>query len=266
MIDLHLHLLPGVDDGAATLGEALEMARALRAGGVHTAAVTPHIDGWTEHVLPDRAAVARRVDELQSFLGQMEVDLTLVPAGECYLSAELVVLAARHLVPTYGASSYLLVEMGVDDDLAAVERIVEGLEAQGLTLLLAHAERYRCVQRSPACLEPFAARGAAAQVSLGSLSSRAPGALRRAAETLLRAGMAQVLATDAHDTAGVGEALALLGRAEQLVGQEAVALLTEENPRRVLAGEPLLRAPAAPPLDPPAAARRWWPFARSAGP
>src|SRR4051812_12714917 len=111
MIDLHLHILPGVDDGARSPQDALQMAVALRDAGVHTAAATPHFNDRTHDVLPDCDSVWQHVHALSSFLAEQDVGLTLRPGGECYLTPELPAQVRDHLAPTLGAGRYLLTEL-----------------------------------------------------------------------------------------------------------------------------------------------------------
>jgi protein-tyrosine phosphatase len=262
MIDLHLHILPGVDDGAASIEDALQMAGALLAAGVHTVAATPHFADWTERLLPDRDAITRRVEELCALFAARGVGLTVVPGGECFLSPELAEKVRAGIAPTYGKGRYLLMELPVEQRVVHADRAVSDMHRDGVTIVLAHAERYGFVRKSLDGLEPLLSCGIAVQVSLGSLDPRAPSSMRRAAEALLGQGLVHVLATDAHHVMGVQDAMAMLGRAGELVGANNLALLTEENPRRVLAGEPLLACqPVLTVADAPPT-RRWWPFRR----
>jgi protein-tyrosine phosphatase len=262
MIDLHLHILPGVDDGAATPHEALAMAAALLAAGVHTVAATPHFDDWTHDVLPDRGAIERHVAALNDLLGERGLGLTVLPGGECFLSPNLPELVGRGVAPVYGPGRYLLLELPHDLRAGHADRVVAEVHRHGTIVLLAHAERYAFVQRDLYNLGPLLTLGIGVQVSLGSLSPRAPSALRRTAEALLAQGIAHVLATDAHQEAGVRGALDMLHRARGLVGADNLAVLTEENPRRILAGEQLLACRAVGMHPASAPGRRWWPFRR----
>ena len=136
------------------------------------------------------------------------------------------------------------------------------MHRQGVTIILAHAERYSFVQKSLDGLEPLLNCGIGVQVSLGSLSPRAPAGMRRTAELLLEQGIVHVLATDGHRAESIRSAMRLQERAAALVGPDNMALLTEENPRRILAGEPLLTCAPFTSEAKPSAGRRWWPFGR----
>ena len=261
MIDLHVHILPGVDDGPASPEQALAMATALVQAGTHTVVATPHFHDWTRAILPHRGAIAERVGALRTYLAEHGVALTVLPGGECFLSPELIASVQSGDAPGLGDGPYLLVELPIANTVVHPEYAVAELHRHGATVLLAHAERYPFVQRNPSeALLPLLSCGAAIQVSLGSLGTRAPSGQRKAAERLLTAGLVHVLASDAHAVRHIETAAALRGRAADLVGADNYQLLTEENPRRVLAGEVAL---SCAPVEPsPSGRRRWWSFGR----
>ena len=111
MIDLHLHILPGVDDGAATEQESLEMAAALLEAGIRTVAATPHFNEQTREVLPDRQAITRHVEALRALFAEHQVDLRVVAGGECFLEPELPEMVRAGIVPTYDDAGYMLMEL-----------------------------------------------------------------------------------------------------------------------------------------------------------
>jgi len=265
VIDLHLHILPGVDDGAASAQDALQMAAALLEAGVHTAVATPHFNDRTYDLLPNSESVARRVHDLSSLFAQQEKGLALMPGAECYLTSELPDRVKAHLAPTLGGGRYLLVELPLAPAIRYADRIVSDLHRQGVTVLLAHAERYPFVQQSLNNLEPLLSCGIGVQVSWRSLRLDAPAGQRRTAESLIERGIAHVLATDAHRVAHIQDMVSLRLRVGELAGPDNLALLTEENPRRVLAGERLLPCAPVDRSTGRSPSRRWWLFGRWLG-
>ena len=142
MIDLHLHLLPGVDDGPADLAAALELARECCAGDTPLVAATPHFDDWTRRALPDAASAADRVAGLQAELDRARIPLRVLVGGEAFLVPDLPRRVRAGLVPTIAGTPWLLVETTVHQMPLYLEHVLFELQAMGISPLLAHPERY----------------------------------------------------------------------------------------------------------------------------
>jgi protein-tyrosine phosphatase len=255
-VDLHLHLLPGVDDGPADEEASLDHARRLARDGVREAVVTPHV-GHPAFPL-DVATIASRTERLQAALDAARIPLTLHPGGELHASA-----AARlghdelDLVAQGPAGArWVLLETpftGVDGAFAAACRAVR---EQGFAVVIAHPERAAgLLDGGLRMLGPEIAAGAVLQVNVCSLLGRHGDDVREAALWLLRRRLAYILASDGHggrrpQTLAEGFSRAL---AAGLHPHEA-RRLTQVNPAFLLRhGVP--GAPAAP----PPAIRPWAP-------
>ncbi len=241
MIDLHCHLLPGIDDGPATMDETLALADALAAAGIERVVATPHVspeypngaelvDKLTTLVTTE---LARRGHPLQMQAGA-ELDLAHVaslPAGEL----ELLRL---------GTSSALLIECPFTRVMPHFEGLVRQLMARGNRVLLAHPERSPLFLREPALLTRLVADGALASLTGASFNGRFGTTAQRYAEWAVDEGMAHNVATDAHNTGGRGP---VLRDALQNAGYGwAVDWLTHEVPDALLRGAPLPASPARP--------------------
>jgi protein-tyrosine phosphatase len=243
VIDLHCHVLPGIDDGPATVEDAIALARRAHSDGTTTIAATPHID-WS-YPGTDGALVARGVAELQPRLEAAGVDVRLVTGGEVAAprAVELDDEALRAL--RLGGGPWLLLECPLSPVLApAFLPAVRALVQRGHRLLLAHPERSPVFLREPELLDELVAGGMLAQVTAGALSGVFGRTVRELAHRLLERGVLHVAASDGHganrpatlarelDTAGVDRALA--------------AWLGRDVPAALLAGAPLPARPAAP--------------------
>ena len=232
MIDLHTHILPGIDDGARTLDDALEMARAFVADGVTTVAATPHVrDDY-----PTSADVMlRAVDELRGALEEAGIPLSLLPGAELAVDrmARLEEHELRRLTLA-GSGHYVLVETpyhGWPPELA--ESLLE-LRFAGFTPVLAHPERNADVQRAPLLLAPLVHGGTLVQVTAASLDGRLGVAPRQAALHLIATGLAHMLASDAH-MPEVREA-GMLSAADALADPALAGWLASDVPRAVVEG------------------------------
>lgn len=192
MIDLHSHVLPGLDDGAADLDEAVAICRAAAADGIRVLAGTPHVrDDYPTTPEQMEAALAA----LQDAAGDI---VRLVPGGEIDLAeldrprAELTRFALA------GNPRYLLVETpyaGWPLDLA--DRLFR-LRTAGITPVLAHPERNADVQRRPELLEPIVGGGSLVQLTAASVDGRIGRNAQSCSTALLERGLAHLIASDAH--------------------------------------------------------------------
>lgn len=243
MIDLHAHILPGLDDGAASWDEFLEMAAACVDDGVRRVVATPHMmpDGQYALTAADVLPVAAEAKER---LRRAGIPLALEVAGEIYLAPDLLGRVQAGELLTYPAGRrYLLVELpGYEAPPAFTEQVFFDLQVAGITPVVAHPERYLALSEAlfPRLVE-WVERGVLFQVNGRSLLGESGPRVQRAAERLLDSHMVHLLASDAHGVTRRPPGLAAArARAAQRVGAAMAAALVEENPRRVLAGEPVV--------------------------
>ncbi|HZT14999.1 MAG TPA: CpsB/CapC family capsule biosynthesis tyrosine phosphatase [Gaiellaceae bacterium] len=248
MIDLHAHILPGVDDGVRSLEEACELARVAVADGIAVTAATPHVrDDYP--TTPEQ--VERGVEEVRRSLGDAGIPLEVVHGAEVDIGALARLTEEEVIRLTIGqAGRYLLVEFPYGGWPVALEGATARLLGAGITPILAHPERNDLVQQSPRRLLPVVESGCLVQVTAASLA----GGLGRAAATtgheLVRLRLAHVAATDAHGP--TMRAMTLSACADAVRDAAVARYLTEEAPAAVLAGEPV------PPPPPPTGRRSLW--------
>jgi protein-tyrosine phosphatase len=232
VIDLHSHLLPGLDDGAADLGASVRMARAAAREGVTTMAGTPHVRGADFPTSVARMEAALRA--VQDAVRADGLQLRVVGGGEVSPDRIGVLSASELRRFTLGANGrYFLLEIPSDVLPFRLDALTDQLARDGLTPVLAHPERCRAVQRDPGALEPAIAAGALVQVTAAALDGRMGARLKRSASALVDGGRAHLIASDAHGPearAGLSGALAAL--ADTQLGR----WMTQEVPAAILAG------------------------------
>jgi protein-tyrosine phosphatase len=240
-IDLHNHILPGVDDGATTLDESVEIARQFVAEGVTTVAATPHLDPERRNG-PDVPTVLRGVARVREALEGAGIPLEVVPGNELYLVPEAPEIVQRGTVCKLGESSYLLVELSLASNSRPLflDDTVFRLQLGGCSVILAHPERYAFVQRDVAALDELRDRGVALQLTAPALLGEYGGPIRRTAEKLLRRGAYMLASSDRHHPGPNRSLAALHDRITGMINEETADLLLSENPARVLSDRPLL--------------------------
>jgi protein-tyrosine phosphatase len=245
VIDLHSHILPGVDDGPATLEESLDMARAAVADGIDAIAVTPHVrDDYPTS--PD--TMERLLAELREAVDAAAIPLDLLPGGEIALD-RLDQLASEDLrrFELGGTTGYLLLEFPYFGWPLGLEERVFRLAAEGIRAVIGHPERSADVQAAPERLEPVVRAGALVQVTAASIDGRLGDRPRRTGLDLVARGLAHLVASDAHtpDIRGIG-----MSAAFEEIGDPALARwLTVDVPEAIVAGQ-------EPPPRPERG--RWW--------
>lgn len=234
MIDLHIHLLAGVDDGAASpevTGLMLQRARDL---GFRTLVATPHLPGPLHERY--RARVERAFDLARDLAAPLGVEVRL--GFEAALTPDLPHRLERGEPATLGGSKAVLVDLPFGGWPHHADDTFFALQTAGYTPVLAHPERYADVQRDPMRVVDLAARGVLLQVTVGSLAGLFGKATRRTAEDLLRRGAIYVAATDAHSAGHrFGAVPDGLERLRELVGEAGVEQLLVTGPRALLSGD-----------------------------
>jgi protein-tyrosine phosphatase len=255
MIDLHSHILYGLDDGPATLEEALAIGRMAAADGTRVIAATPHSPASTASRHYDPALIRERVAALNAALSDEGIGLQVVTGTEICYDGDLVDQLRRGALLPYGASHAILLELPHEVFPPMLDRALFALQVAGYRIVLAHPERIPTVQRDPNVLLPLVERGVLMQLTAEALTGNQGRRLREAAETLLTHGIAHLLASDTHGTPPRRPPLlaAARARAVELIGPAADALVTA-TPAAIISDAPL----HLPPPRPVARHRRWW--------
>jgi protein-tyrosine phosphatase len=257
VIDLHAHILPGLDDGPRDMDATLALARAAVAAGTRTLAATSHVDR-TFWLMPEQLADARR--DVTHALAEAGIELKVVQGGEV-ATARMPALSDDELrALTLGGGPYVLLECPFGP-AHRLEALVADLLERGFAVLLAHPERSPDLQRDPARLGRLVDAGALAQVTAGSFAGDFGETPRQAAERMLAAGWLHVLASDAHDAVDRGPDLAVAagGLQERYAGvAEQLAWMARDAPAAILAGLPLPERPRLPLQRRPARRLRAW--------
>lgn len=200
MIDLHCHLLPGIDDGPESLDEAIALAAHAVKSGITYAVVTPHVHiGRYENDLP---SIRRDLAKFQAELDSLKISLKLGLGGEVRLGAEIMDLIAESRIPFLGERDgykILLLEFPHSHIPVGADKFVDWLLKNRIRPLIAHPERNRQIMDEVNKLTPFVTMGCMLQVTAGSVEGRFGEHARQRAVDLLRRGWVSVLASDAHN-------------------------------------------------------------------
>jgi len=236
LIDLHAHILPGLDDGVQNTREAINTARQAFYQGITHIVATPHI---IPNVYQNETAVIiDKVKALQQTLNEQKVPVRILPGAEYYLEPELPSKLARgELLTLNGCGKHLLVELPHLYLPDYAEYTLFELQLNEVAPVLAHPERNRTLGQHPERLRHLVHRGILVQITSGSLTGLYGKEVRAAAEFFVREGLVHFIATDLH---GPGRRLSVIQDARErlirLVGEEGADQILLHNPVLVLGG------------------------------
>ncbi len=258
MVDLHHHLLPGLDDGSPDLTTSLEMARIAVADGITHVVCTPHANSRYTY---DRLAVQGAVEDLQGALDAAQIPLTLGVGCDFHLTYDNVQDAIAHPSRyTINGHEYLLIELPDYTLSPNLKETFYEMRMAGLTPILTHPERNPVLQRDPQRMLPWLRDGLLVQVTAGSITGAMGREARRVAERLLANRWVHFLATDAHDAKRrppqMREAREIVSKRH---GTLYADLLCRENPMAAFGGHSLGELDEGSDLyDPKPFKERWW--------
>jgi protein-tyrosine phosphatase len=246
VIDLHCHILPGLDDGAGSMEESLSMARTALEDGIKTVVATPHtLDGL--HINP-LEQVTRAAVVLREALAGQGIALEICVGADVHLCPGMAERIGKGDAATINnTGKYLLLELPPQTIPERLRNEIFSLKLLGITPIITHPERHPVMQRDPGALRDLISLGSLAQVTAMSLTGEFGGTVMSCVERMVRDRLVHVIATDAHSAESRPPLLSrAVEAAEAILGNpdEAKRMVTE-LPAAILAGDPVeVPAPA----------------------
>jgi protein-tyrosine phosphatase len=247
VIDLHCHVIPGIDDGPHTIDDSVALCEAARAAGTETIIATPHLNWHYPRV--DAVVIHTALAHLNSVLATAEPGIRVRPGAEMSLARVPDLTDAEVGVLRLGAGPYVLVECPhEDDDAALIRDALRAFAERGHRIVLAHPERSPSFARHPHLLPGLLADGMLSCITARSLIGAYGTAAQNYAWELLSTGLVHAIASDAHDvTRRPPDLRPTLEDAGLEAGQ--IDYFVAEAPAAIIAGDSLSPPPrvAAPP-------------------
>ena len=237
MIDLHNHIIPGLDDGSKTLEMSLEMLRCAAGQGITDVVNTVHfqtsrLDGITF----EYDFVKTKFEELQDELDKEEIPIKLHFSAEVFYLPNLFELKDNPLL-TFGHGKYMLVEFPMDQVPNGCHEVFFQLKLAGVTPIIAHPERNKQIQKDLSIVRNFIRGGCVIQIDAGSITGSLGSASEAAALEIIQQGACHLIGSDAHDNNRRNFLLAdALEIAKDILGETAIDLVTT-NPKFILTGK-----------------------------
>lgn len=239
MYDLHAHILPGVDDGARTMSEALAMSREAARTGTKIILATPHRRDVTENL--SVAHIARLLDEMNARAAALGLGISHALGMENHLDEDLPAEIDAGRALTMNGTRYILIEPPFFGAPDWIEPTLAKVQERGLTPVLAHPERIEAFQRDPDFLARLVARGMLSQITAGSVVGTWGDEVASFTRELLRRRLASVMASDTHAPEGLRSPRLAIGvkAASRIVGESAAREMIVDTPLAILENRPV---------------------------
>lgn len=240
MIDIHSHILFGIDDGPASFEESADLAEMYAKAGFKKVVATPHWVPGTRW-MPDINDIRKRVDLLNDFLKEKQVDIKIFPGMEIAIDGDIVKYLDKNKIMPLAGKSYLLVETPFQRLPVGWENFFSNIISIGFKIILAHPERCHQLSDNPELLTNIIKAGIYFQVNYDSFLGYYGKNIEKTAFDLAEKGYIHCLATDSHDAIhrNPENVLRVCDIIRKLIGPENERMLSVENPERILSGMPL---------------------------
>ncbi len=234
MVDLHCHILFGLDDGAKSLDEAVEMARMAEKDGIYQIVATPHL--YRGDFTPkDLGVIQKKIEELSYALQKNHIDVEVIKGAEVHVSHNLIDEIEKnrnHLV--LNGSSYIILEFPAGHVFSGVKELLFDLLSGGLRPIIAHPERNYVFMRSPDLLFELVEAGALTQANSGSFTGLYGSRVEETAFRFMELNLTHVMGSDAHNPRPSPLWLSkALENVQERIGESA-SFLVNDNPHAIL--------------------------------
>lgn len=232
-IDIHSHILPGIDDGAGTMEESVQMLKRAAQEGISEIIVTPHFHYRRGHAAPQKVQTV--LAELQDVIKKENIKIRLYAGNELYYTHELLEIVKNGEALTMAGTDYVLLEFSAETEKRRIQNAVYDFLSEGYLPIVAHIERYQAFAENQEFAEELSKMGAYYQVNADSLSGKFGWKMKHFARHMVQSGLVQFVATDAHD---LKHRLPVYGKAEEWmrkkIGEFETQQLLVENPKKLL--------------------------------
>lgn len=237
MIDIHAHVLPGLDDGPANMGESIDLIRAAAQDNITTIVATPHMLDGVYNVPRDE--IFAGVAALNDALKEHGIPVTILTGADVHVDTEIpALLRDGRLVTVAGRGKHIMLELPPDVVPGELDQLLYSVQLQGVRPVISHPERNRVIQEEPALLIPLVQAGSLMQITVGSIIGQFGSHVQDCAMALFERRMVHFVATDMH---GMSRRIPRLSEAAAAVadkcGCEDAEQILKRNPEALIHGE-----------------------------
>lgn len=232
MYDIHCHILPGVDDGAADIEESIEMVIMARNNGIDTIIATPHYIEY-ENYNNSKNNISI-LNALNKELVNKDIDTTIFLGNEVFITPNILNLLNRGEITTLNNSRYLLIELPILSIPIFVEKLIYELRIKGIIPIIAHPERNLNVIENPNKLYNLINKGALVQLNIPSIEGKYGDETKDTAKLLLRHNMVHFIGTDSHSKRSVYRLNHVRSLLSSIITKDKLDEILYENPKKII--------------------------------
>lgn len=233
MIDIHSHLIPNVDDGAKSIDETFELIQEAKNAGFSDIILTPHymINGYE----PDARELIIWKEKLQEILNKENISVNLHIGMEVYIAEDIVDLIKQNKILTLAESKYLLMELPLNTSVKYLDEVIFKLLENNITPIIAHPERYKCVQENPNIVEQLKEKECMIQSNYASILGFYGKTAQKTLKYLLKNNLVDFFGTDTHRKNTIYPEIEKANKKiKKIIGEEKLKELTVINARKIL--------------------------------
>ena len=240
MIDVHSHIVFGVDDGAKNLEQSIEMLKEAKNVGFEKVILTPHyMEGYYEENV---STIAERIVQIEKELQRQNIDIKVVQGNEIYITTNINDLIEQKIAMPLANSRYVLFELPmVVAQCLILEEVVYKILQAGRIPVIAHPERYSFVQKDVSVLNHLIEDGVLMQSNYASIVGNYGKQAKETVKYMLRHNMVHLLGSDVHRTKSIYPKIPKIkNELEKIIGKEKLKILTTINPKKLIENEEIL--------------------------
>lgn len=236
MIDVHTHIIPNIDDGSKSVEETFNLINEARNAGFTDVIVTPHF--ITNYYETPGAEIKFWTESLQKIIDEKNIKIKLHSGMENYISEELSELAKNGTVLTLADSRYILIEFPMNTTMRNADQILFVMRNMGYKVIIAHPERYKCIQDNFEYAMQLVEEGCLLQANYGSIVDIYGKEAKKTLKQLLKMDLIAFLGTDTHKEGTIYPIMPqILKKLRKVITEEKLYEITTENPKRILMNE-----------------------------
>lgn len=236
MIDIHSHIIPNVDDGARSVEETFNILKEAQEAGFTDVILTSHF--LLNYYETNAQELIFWKEKLQEVLKKQGTKINLHSGMEIYITNQMEELLENKKILTLANSRYMLIELPLATNVKYFDYVVYYLEAKGIKPIIAHPERYKCVQKDPDIVEEYIEKGCLIQCNYGSIVNLYGSEAEKTIKTILKKNQVHFLGSDVHRENGTYLIiLDAIKKIRKIIGENKINEITTINPKKILQNE-----------------------------
>lgn len=234
MIDLHTHIIPGIDDGSRTLEDSIEILKEANEAGFTDIFLTSHyLEG---EYTASKEEKNKLLKDLQDELKEKNININLYCGAEVYVTPDIIDYIEK--IDTLNNSKYILIELPMSNKISYLDDVIFELQSRNLVPIIAHPERYAYVQKDYKILIPLIEKGVLFQANIGSIVGKYGASAKKTFKKLLKKNMINFLATDIHKHNTIYTQFdVMMRKLRKVVSEDKINDLMVNNPKKVINNE-----------------------------